>query len=82
MSGCLEDGGARRWLREGRIRRGGWERDILVVMALWDMVGWLVGKRERCEEEYADVHFIPSWFDIISRNEAATVVCRFLMRCW
>ena len=65
MSGCLEDVGARRWLREGekregRIGRGGWERDILVVMALWDIVGWLVGKRERCGEE----HFIPSWFDI------------------
>lgn len=53
--------GARRWLSEGRIRRGGWERDILVVMALGDMVDWLVG---RCGEEYADVHFIPSWFDI------------------
>ena len=62
MSGWLEDVGARRWLeegekREGGIRRGGRKRDILVVMALWDMVGWVVGKRERCGEEYADVHF-------------------------
>lgn len=40
--GCLELVGGFAWLRErereGRMRRGAWERDILREMALWAMV--------------------------------------------
>lgn len=50
LTGYSEDVKALRWLgeREGRIRRGALEKDMLMEMALWAMVDYWIWRRERC----------------------------------